>query len=244
MTGAVVALVWAGVGDGPLNVVLEHEPGVALPADTRFVVSTPEQMPGTSSSAWHVQLDLSAATLWDARPAWARLQARPAQIAAGAKIVADILAARGITLASCGLPTAECATLDASLSSNTQYPISHAIRALIGRGPGLTPAGDDWLAGWLLAAWLAPDGRAAERGSLVVDIAAGRTTTLSQAFLACAAAGEADEHWHHLLTALADAPTTALPIYQATNIILSHGATSGAAMLLGLLASQSAFAAQ
>ena len=71
---------------------------------------------------------------------------------------------------------------------------------------------------------------------LVGKIAAVRTTTLSHALLACAAAGEADAAWHALLAALAEVPMTNLPIYQSTQTILSHGATSGAAMLTGFCA--------
>ena len=71
---------------------------------------------------------------------------------------------------------------------------------------------------------------------LITDIAADRTTTLSRAFLACAAAGEADQDWHMLLQAMAEDPMTNLPIYQSTDAILSHGATSGAAMLAGFFA--------
>ena len=67
-------------------------------------------------------------------------------------------------------------------------------------------------------------------------MAADRTTTLSRALLACAAAGEADAAWHALLAALAEVPMTNLPIYQSTQTILSHGATSGAAMLTGFCA--------
>ncbi len=86
--------------------------------------------------------------------------------------------------------------------------LQSAICHLCGLGPGLTPAGDDWLAGWLLAQHLAEDLRRSRETStgLIADITADRTTTLSRAFLACAAAGEADEDWHALLSALAEEP--------------------------------------
>ena len=34
--GEVVALVWGGIGNGPLNAVLDGRPGAALPAGIRF----------------------------------------------------------------------------------------------------------------------------------------------------------------------------------------------------------------
>ena len=71
---------------------------------------------------------------------------------------------------------------------------------------------------------------------LIAEVAADRTTTLSRAFLACAVAGEADQDWHTLLHALAEGPMTNLPIYQSIDAILTHGATSGAAMLTGFFA--------
>ena len=84
-----------------------------------------------------------------------------------------------------------------------------------------------------------PAGRNPAKQSLreqVTEIAADRTTTLSRALLACAAAGEGDAAWHALLAALAEVPLTNPPIYQSTRAILSHGATSGAAMLTGFCA--------
>jgi hypothetical protein len=170
------------------------------------------------------------------------------------------------------------------------------VKTMCGLGPGLTPAGDDWLAGWLLAGWLeapwaeampgaltdaGPDGfgpagallhperrerlrempctdcrtenepsatagrstglGAAEARSVVLAAAETRTTTISRAFLACAAEGEADAGWHDLLAALAwDAASRRLPngrspLGLAASAVVSHGATSGAAMLAGFL---------
>ena len=37
-SGEVVAVVWGGIGDGPLNVVLAQGPGVSLPAGAGFAV--------------------------------------------------------------------------------------------------------------------------------------------------------------------------------------------------------------
>ncbi|MCX6033236.1 MAG: DUF2877 domain-containing protein [Chloroflexi bacterium] len=167
--GEVVALVWNGVGNGSLNVVLEREPGAALPAGARFVVNALRQVTGTSLSASHLRVDLATAATWDARPDWVHLRVRREQIAAGAKIIAQILTERGITLTSCGLPQTDCDALSAYPFHNPQCPelrgTLSAIRNLIGLGPGLTPAGDDWLAGWLLALHCCEDlrGRARPR---------------------------------------------------------------------------------
>ena len=237
-SGDVVALVWGGVGNGPLSVVVSHGPGVDLPAGAGFAVCgeggdatrlTLESPPHRS----HVVIDLTAAETWDPQAARQVLRARKRQIAAGAKVIAGILAEADWSPARCGLPEAIC--VQAALGQ------AAAICSLVGLGPGLTPAGDDWLAGWLLAQNLVGEDLRGFRPTegwhdlegLILAMAADRTTTLSRALLACAAAGEADAAWHTLLSALAADPMTNLPIYQSTEAVLSHGATSGAAMLLG-----------
>ena len=187
--GEVVALVWGGIGNGPLNVVLAQRSGVSLPAGARFTVtgegdvvrSEPVIADPVSAATgsqirmglrileWRLQpvgwcagsnrlkprvqesclaispivIDLSAAVPWNPQPDWDHLRARRRQIAAGAKVIAGILAEAGWTPARCGLPEVVC---EQAARGDTA-----ALGALVGLGPGLTPAGDDWLAGWLLA---------------------------------------------------------------------------------------------
>jgi hypothetical protein len=93
---------------------------------------------------------------------------------------------------------------------------------LIGRGPGLTPLGDDVLAGWLAtrAAGGRPDAAVAD----AVLRRAGATTLLSATLLDCAARGEV---LPQLGAWLAD------PTADATDALLAVGATSGAGLLAG-----------
>jgi hypothetical protein len=152
------------------------------------------------------------------------LRARRRQVVDGTIAIAGILAETGWSLARCGLPEVVC--------EQAARGQADAVRALVGLGPGLTPAGDDWLAGWLLAQHLNQDLTGLANLSGLAD----RTTTLSRALLACAAAGEADAAWQALLAALAEVPMTKPSIHQSTQTILAHGATSGAAMLIGFCA--------
>ena len=153
-------------------------------------------------------IDLAAAVPWNPQPDWDHLRDRRRQIAAGARIIAGILAEAGWTLTRCGLPEVVC-----EQAARGDRP---TLGALVGLGPGLTPAGDDWLAGWLLAQHLGEDLRGLRNlEGLIVALAAERTTTLSRALLTCAAAGEADAAWHTLLATLAEVPMTHLPIYQS-----------------------------
>ena len=103
-------------------------------------------------------------------------------------------------------------------------------RQLLGRGDGLTPSGDDVLAGYLVAAaaYRLP---ADNLRALVQAEAPQRTTTLSAALLRHAAAGEAIPQVGGLLDALRGAR----PLRAALADLLDVGHTSGAALAAGVL---------
>lgn len=117
---------------------------------------------------------------------------------------------------------------------------------LIGLGPGLTPAGDDLLAGLLaglrvLAPAVSPtpvgvDDAAAALGRDIVRRALGRTTDVSVALLRHAADGAVVTPAARLLTALtrADGPVDRR-IAAATDELLAVGSTSGRDLATGLL---------
>jgi hypothetical protein len=76
-------------------------------------------------------------------------------------------------------------------------------RALIGLGPGLTPSGDDLIAGALIALRTFLCLEAAEQlGAWALPLAATRTGAISRAHLAAAAAGEGAEPLHRILAAI------------------------------------------
>jgi hypothetical protein len=104
-----------------------------------------------------------------------------------------------------------------------------AARRLLGLGPGLTPAGDDGLVGWLAGLWTAGGpGRAlleATRPGLLAA-ARERTGALSRAFLAAALAGAAAEPVRAFVATPDGARRAAL---------LALGATSGGDLLAGYL---------
>ncbi len=103
---------------------------------------------------------------------------------------------------------------------------------LAGLGAGLTPAGDDFLCGAMLAVWLARDD--AERCcQFTVNTASRRTTTLSAALLRESAKGHCSMAWQLFFAELANGKLRA--IEDAIGKILSHGATSGGDCLAGFL---------
>ncbi len=98
---------------------------------------------------------------------------------------------------------------------------------LAGRGPGLTPAGDDLLAGY--AAGLVLFAGRVDQARLIAERAAPRTTLLSATLLRHAARGELPEPAHAFLEHGDPFP------------LLGFGHTSGTGLLLGLaLASRAA----
>jgi hypothetical protein len=119
--------------------------------------------------------------------------------------------------------------------------VVEAAQRLAGLGPGLTPSGDDTLAGFaaviaLLGAQLSTD--AAPREHIAAAIAATarpRTTMLSATLLAHAAHGEVAEPLGDLLLALVQPGAEHETLFQAAARLLSLGATSGCDALLGVL---------
>ena len=126
-----------------------------------------------------------------------------------------------------------------ALQDGDRSGIRESAALLAGLGPGLTPAGDDYLVGLMagLRVWpgplenseLAPE----EACQIILEATEGRTTLLSRAFLRSAKEGLFGENWHELLAELARGEI--IGIQRAARRILSSGATSGADALAGFL---------
>jgi hypothetical protein len=126
---------------------------------------------------------------------------------------------------SAGRPDATTSVLDGldglGLPADGRLTPAHLDR-LVGRGPGLTPLGDDVLAGWFTAR--AALGRPDDDLAAAVRRRLDATTLLSATLLDCAIRGEA-------LPQLAD--WLATPTASAAGALLAVGATSGAGLLAG-----------
>jgi Protein of unknown function (DUF2877) len=150
-----------------------------------------------------------------------RVVSRVAPALAPPAVAAVDEAARRVPPAAGGVDQADAAALMGG------SPV--AAVSLVGRGAGLTPAGDDVLAGFLVAAHAyrldAPDVQA------VATEARGRTTRLSVALLQHAARGESVPELTDFLLALdgrSDLPA-------ATDALLGIGHSSGTALAIGAL---------
>jgi uncharacterized protein DUF2877 len=112
-------------------------------------------------------------------------------------------------------------------------PFEDLVRELAGRGPGLTPAGDDALLGYLLARRAADAPAVRHEAALVLAATRHATTAPSLALLRWAARGEAPEPAAGALAALAAADGGA--IGPAVRRLTAYGRTTGPAILAGLV---------
>lgn len=246
--GDVLALVVPGVGDGPLNVVIAAEAGLFAGLEPGM----PARLVGGCLYVGHLEVTLDGAATWEPRPDWPRLRRQSAAVAGRLADLAAFIrtsAPRGSLLAL--LPFAEpdaatgAAVPDATLTAARQGAaallagwrgdrslLAAGAACLAGLGGGLTPAGDDFLTGAMLGAWLAHPAPEAF-GKAVLEAAAPRTTTLSAALLRAAAAGACSAPWHRLFDALAGGGPDG--VAAAVGDVLAHGHTSGADALAGLL---------
>lgn len=256
--GAALALVSRRVGNGPLNAVVSHPQALALLSRGDIVSGDGATL--SLGKGW--RLALAPAVAWDPCPDYSRLARGPQVVAHNvawlrrrlpleapqASLAAQPLASTQGAFGSrpsVALVQARAGALTDGVRQGYAQGDLGKIAAFAGRlaglGPGLTPAGDDWLAGWLVglrAATAMNNGQPPldldAVGRTVVGSARLRTSRLSLAFLQAAADGALAEPWHALLDALMDTDQTSLR--HAAAEIMRHGATSGSDMLAGFLA--------
>ena len=122
--------------------------------------------------------------------------------------------------------------LTAGLRALRHGRLDESVRRLAGRGEGLTPAGDDALAGY--AAWRHAIGAPVAISAL----AKGRSSPLGLAYLRCAERGELPSAGVEVLAALRAGDRRAAA--RAALILCDWGASSGAALLWGIAAGANA----
>ena len=242
--GEVVALATAPVGDGPLNIVVDGTEGLF----TGVKVGEAARMDGRWLRAGDLNVDMGNAPVWEPRPDWDALRARQAAVDSGLPLVRDLSLRHApaeslmLLLDACRPSGGDARHVFAVARKAAETlregwrgrieKLQEGTAQLAGLGGGLTPAGDDFLAGAMLWAWLAhPTPEPVCRA--VSEAAAPRTATLSAAFLRAAGRGECSAWWHALLAGLGDGAEA--KITTAVREITRHGATSGADSLAGFL---------
>lgn len=122
-----------------------------------------------------------------------------------------------------------------TLENDCKIDILPVARSLCGRGIGLTPSGDDILAGWMAINWLlyGPLPCLLEAYQQIITVASQQTHLLSQCWLGYAAEGNVAQPVLKLLNALTRDSETELAI--AAQSVMTMGATSGHDLLQGIL---------
>ena len=246
LDGRIVALASSELSRGPVVVTLRHTG--SLPAVNP---GAPVHLHAGRLRVGPIEVDLRDATVWDptlrsthtataARPAARRVVIGELLATAPDESIARLLEPQGdgnvpLSLLRTSLSKGLDA-IDAWLSGHLDAASASAIiaREVAGRGPGLTPSGDDLLVGIMLATGVLP-GAGGVRGvqdirDVLASAAIPRTTRISGAYLNAASRGWASEPWHALVRALPGPPE---PIRRAVRRLLQIGETSGADTLTG-----------
>jgi hypothetical protein len=258
--GAIYAVVEQSLGNGPLNLVIPSGPTHSLQhlSPGESVRSTGEVLMLSDS----LDIGLATAELWDPKP-YAALGADADALRRALTALFETTTTRSpeTSLARL-LPYLQAEDLPGPLQKVRHFPRSHALisglaeslagrnrrglkvvtSSMAGLGPGLTPAGDDFLAGVLLALALTQqirdDPELAGIADLLLETAGPRTGEISAAYLKAAHAGEVSEGWHGLLSAIAGGDPRSLE--ETAEAVLHIGETSGADMLAGFLTAMQA----
>ena len=217
--GRILALCGPTVAAGPLHLRLDRLPVLCVGQPVVLEGGRLAVGPGRGpSGAEALSLDLRSAPRWAPRPvdpaALLEAAARAGHLPADGR-------AAGVDLPGPVVEGAGRMLLDGDLTG--------LARLVGGRGPGLTPAGDDLLAGALVAdAAIRPEAAGERRRAA----AASPTTDVAAAFLRWAAGGLCIQPVHDILDAMAAGDRARED--EARTRLVGIGASSGAALLLGL----------
>ena len=173
-----------------------------------LALGDPASVRGDALVVGALRIELAGARAAPAPGRSARAPGWPAALDAAAAVVAPAPAA-----------------LRPGLAALATGDVPRAVAQLAGRGEGLTPAGDDVLAGF--AAWRWADGTP-------VALPTQRCAPLGRDYLRCAERGELPEPAAAVLAAIRDADPAAAARRAAR--LADWGASSGAALLWGMAA--------
>ena len=235
----VIALALPAAGNGPFHIVV-----AALPSFGAFEAQGMTlSWVGNVAHLGRWRLDFGASpALWNPCPDWEALHLREERLAALRALARE--ATRACEARSpfvallLGESMPKIVALERALVRRDASAFQEAVAAIAGLGPGLTPAGDDFLAGVMVASRLVTDASYFDLPALILEAASARTNRISRAFLRAARDGQVDERWYRLLAALAgptSAPLEQRTLEQRTRAILAFGASSGLDMLAGFL---------
>jgi Protein of unknown function (DUF2877) len=219
----VLSIVTPQIGNGPFNLVVEDH---VLFSD-HLTLKSPIFVSANRIILGNLTLRTADTKVWSPRPNWEVLYAKRAEL---------ISQLTSLAIATCqpSLPISLLSTFSTSIANADSESCPAAARRLAGLGIGLTPAGDDFILGAVLAAWIIhPAEIASVLAKEVTNTAAPLSTSLSAAWLRSAGQGEAGILWHHFFNALI--AVDPLQLQNSLYKILVVGETSGVDALAGFL---------
>lgn len=230
--GGLFALAAAGLDDAPLTAVVDGP--LPLPAAQP---GQPVRLAGQALALGRLEVLLAGAAPW--RPVLPVWRGEPDGVATRLvwlhqALVAPAAAGSPLEQRAARLLADGRAQLVRALARPERDEAVGAARRLLGLGPGLTPAGDDFLAG-LFAGLHVPGAPAGALQALAPAILGGveeRTNAISVAMLREAAAGRVRQRLVDLLQALLAGD--AARVRQALHRVVVMGASSGRAMVDGV----------
>lgn len=243
--GRLFCLAAEAAGDGPFAVRVRTLAAAALDSLGLAAGDAVTTVPGGLAFGQNLVLAGSVRP-WAAAPAPFPGPAGRPRLAANLAVMRRAIAAAGVTggmlawlKGNSGATiierelAARADALTAALSGGDLAGAHAAGRRLIGLGTGLTPSGDDFLAGLLLTFHMADGPFGPAHRELAAALAADADTgAVSRAMLAHAAAGRAGAGLLALLAAVAEG--TALQTETAVRRAVAAGATSGTDQAAGL----------
>ena len=219
----VLSIVNSEIGNGPFNLVIEDDICLSKYLNLQTLISNSLRQ----LEIGNLTINTAYAKLWNPRPDWERLYARRYEIF-------DQLMSLSLPNHQLSIPDSITSTVSSALANANISTARKAAAQLAGLGQGLTPSGDDFIMGAILAAWIIhPIEIAKVFADDLAKTAASLTTSLSAAFLISAGKGEAGSLWHDLFDGLISENTMA--IHSALEGLLNIGHSSGADALSGFI---------
>jgi hypothetical protein len=230
-----VALVLPELLNGPFHIVVKDLP-LQKPQRTVFIQRSGKQI---NMGDWSFIITRYTKQ-WNPRPQWGDIDLEPAQIDLLLQSIDNVFQTRTSLYDQSSddvevlLGKRRINDFWRALCLRNITGIANAARAIMGRGPGLTPAGDDFLAGIMISFLLLQYPETASVSRLLAETSRECTTKVSIAYFSAIAAGLVDERWHRFLKALNTGNQQLLE--SAIHLILTFGASSGSDMLKGFIA--------
>ena len=246
--GEILSLVMPNIGNGPFNIILE-------PLEFSDHVSAESAVSFDSGQIriGALEITLAPAQIWEPRFDWESFQGRQDSLSISAGALEEVLVELApvdsfVQLIHSGESSVR--EIEAQILLSAREPARFLVQGLLredeelcrasarklaGLGAGLTPDGDDFMMGCILATWAYSAGEGVEQAAQWVSLEADlRTTSLAAAWLQAASRGECSVRWHELLKAILIENEE--NIRNTARAIIQQGHTSGASALAGFTA--------